>query len=165
MSNGDFFYMRYGHHSLADILDSEENIIGRSELVENIIPFFGETFLRVELEGEGVFKCIFPRFLNTELKVVKDGTTFLSFKFYKNGDYYYNVEYKGLLIQYVQHENSHQYEIWLNNTSIGYIYYYPKISEELLSKKIGTVVFVPPEFTLPSVLFALISKDYYGPMT
>jgi hypothetical protein len=61
MSSAIYFYIQYSH-PLDSILDSEGHLIGRSKLVENLVPFFGKNYLHVELGDKNAYKCIFPGF-------------------------------------------------------------------------------------------------------
>ncbi len=107
----------------------------------------------------------FSRIFYTELKVLKDGVQVLSFRLLRSDIYYYQVIFENHLIEYFEIVNSQHYEIKLDSLSIGHIYYYPKITGEHLKQHIGTEITIPEELSIPTILFALLRKDYYGPMT
>ncbi len=163
MTDEKIYYIHWDHR-IDQIVNSEMELIGKSRLY---LPFFffGKSYVKLEIGFSKVYKCFFSNILSSEMKVYESNALIFSFVVLKTKPFTYALQFQGKLLEYIEVVNQQHYEVVLAGNKIGRILYYPKISGEVLSSGFGTQINIPIKWSIPTIIFALLKKDHYGPST
>lgn len=155
-------------HPWSYILNSKGVLIARSKL--NVgWSFFQRDSITIEFDSEPIMKWKIDSFLsmfNNPHKIIyQNGAEILKYTPTTKLSLGFEIEYNGKIITFKRVVDSDNYDIYIDSYKHGHIKHDSDFKVPFKFKKIGTQIETIQTLLRPCILFAIISKDYFGPAT
>jgi hypothetical protein len=161
------FYISW-RHPWNYILNSKGDLMARSRLSIGW-SFFQHDKIVIEFENESLMKHSLGGIVSIfveQVKIIKqDNLEVIRYSPIKSRPESYKVVFQSNKIEFIKHSDSVSYQILLDDSPCGHIKHDLTINCPIPVKHIGTEIEVPNNIARPCILFAILSKDYFGPAT
>jgi hypothetical protein len=161
------FYISW-QHPWNYILDSGGTLIARSKLKTGW-GIFDTSKIMIEFENEHLMKYrpggIGSIIFNMDKIIKQKGNEIFRFKPTDKWSTDYSIICGDHIIKFSNDSKKENYQILSDNSICGHIKHDSEFNCPFPYKKIGTEIMTPTNISKICILFAIISKDYFGPAT